>query len=56
MYDFTTPLGDYLCKATNDLGSTNRTIRLSKASKFGVFFLMGIILFSSVFGAFTYVS
>ncbi|XP_011424972.3 neural cell adhesion molecule 2 isoform X3 [Magallana gigas] len=32
VYDFTTPLGDYLCKATNDLGSTNRTIRLSKAN------------------------
>ncbi|XP_078326675.1 fasciclin-2-like isoform X4 [Crassostrea virginica] len=31
VYDFTTPLGEYLCKATNDLGSSNRTIRLRKA-------------------------
>ncbi|XP_056011523.1 neural cell adhesion molecule 1-like isoform X5 [Ostrea edulis] len=31
VYDFSTPLGEYLCKATNDLGSTNRTIRLRKA-------------------------
>lgn len=32
VYDYSTPLGDYLCKATNDLGSTNRTIRLQKAN------------------------
>ena len=31
VFDFTTPLGEYLCKATNDLGSSNRTIRLRKA-------------------------
>ncbi|XP_048766010.2 kettin homolog isoform X2 [Ostrea edulis] len=31
VYDFSTPLGEYLCKATINLGSTNRTIRLRKA-------------------------
>ncbi|XP_061189297.1 neural cell adhesion molecule 1-like isoform X2 [Saccostrea echinata] len=31
VYDFSVPLGEYLCKAINDLGATNRTIRLRKA-------------------------